>query len=108
MVIQNVVKDLRLRGKGFHYMRICGVMDIPMRGCTRRPDNGPARNAIAVNDFERPNLMRYGDASSLLRKSRAVVISFTTFRHISGLLATYLATSQQTITPARLTAPPSA
>lgn len=33
-----------------------------MRGCTIRPDNGPARNAIAVRDLDKPNSMRYGEA----------------------------------------------
>ena len=37
-------------------------MNVPIRGWTSRPDNGPARNAIAVNDFENPSLIRYGEA----------------------------------------------
>ena len=40
-------------------------MASPMRGCTIRPDNGPARNAMAVNDFDRPSLMRYGEAAEI-------------------------------------------
>jgi hypothetical protein len=34
----------------------------PMRGCTKRPESGPAMNTMDTEDLESPREMRYGDA----------------------------------------------
>ena len=37
-------------------------VNTPMAGCIRRPERGPARNTMVVEDFERPSERSQGDA----------------------------------------------
>ena len=37
-----------------------------MRGCTMRPERGPAMKTRAIKDFERPREMRYGEATQFV------------------------------------------
>lgn len=37
----------------------------PTRGCTIRPDRGPARNTTLMADFDKPKLNKYGEAVSI-------------------------------------------
>jgi hypothetical protein len=65
-LLPNLEVQLSARTPGgtiqFEKYRDLSSKNAPIRGCTTKPETGPATNTMAIFDFESPRERRYGEA----------------------------------------------